>query len=57
MDKVHFFLLCSAIGGLAAVITWAFDRPLRSILESAPAPAVLTAEPEADPHIEPQPGG
>jgi POT family proton-dependent oligopeptide transporter len=56
MDKVHFFLLCSAIGGVAAIITWLFDRPLRSILETAPVSVVVAAEPQADPHIEPQPG-
>ncbi|HJW39691.1 MAG TPA: peptide MFS transporter [Rhizomicrobium sp.] len=33
MDKVHFFLLCAGLGLLASVVTWAFDRPLRSILE------------------------
>jgi len=26
MDKIHFFLLCAGIGGVAAVITWLFDR-------------------------------
>ena len=43
MDKVSFFLLCAALGLLAAVVTWAFDRPLRSILEGeqqmVPTPA------------------
>ncbi|HEY3637307.1 MAG TPA: peptide MFS transporter [Rhizomicrobium sp.] len=57
MDKTHFFLLCAAIGGVAAAITWAFDRPLRSILEGQPQVSpVLTAEPQAEPHIEPVPG-
>jgi POT family proton-dependent oligopeptide transporter len=56
MDKVHFFLLCSAIGGIAAVITWLFERPLRSILETRPVSPILAAEPQADPHIEPTPG-
>jgi dipeptide/tripeptide permease len=58
MDKTHFFLLCAGIGWAAAVITWLFDRPLRPILESQqPVIPVLTAEPQAEPHMEPQPGG
>ncbi|HTT85593.1 MAG TPA: peptide MFS transporter [Rhizomicrobium sp.] len=56
MDKTHFFLLCAAIGGVAGVITWLFDRPLRSVLEGQPVVAVLTAEPQAEPHLEPHPG-
>jgi POT family proton-dependent oligopeptide transporter len=58
MDKVHFFLLCAGIAGVAAAITWCFDRPLRSILEGQPnaAPIVVAAEPQAEPHLEPQPG-
>jgi POT family proton-dependent oligopeptide transporter len=57
MDKTHFFLLCAGIGGIAAVITWLFDRPLRTILEGQRTPEpVLTAEPQAEPHMEPQPG-
>ncbi len=57
MDKTHFFLLCACIGGVAGAITWAFDRPLRSVLEGKPAsPVVLAAEPQADPHAEPHPG-
>ena len=57
MDKTHFFLLCAAIGWTAAAITWLFDRPLRSILEGQPlAVPVLTAEPQAEPHLEPHPG-
>jgi POT family proton-dependent oligopeptide transporter len=57
MDKTHFFLLCAGIAGFAAVMTWLFDRPLRSILESRPSEPVLTAEPQAEPHMEPSPGG
>jgi len=58
MDKVHFFLLCAGIGATAGVVTWLFDRPLRPILEGKPAePIVLAAEPQADPHSEPLPGG
>jgi POT family proton-dependent oligopeptide transporter len=34
MDKTQFFLLCAGLGLLAALVTWAFDRPLRPILES-----------------------
>jgi POT family proton-dependent oligopeptide transporter len=33
MDKVSFFLLCAGLGLLAALVTWAFERPLRSIIE------------------------
>jgi len=55
LDKPHFFLLCAAVGGTAAVITWLFERPLRSILEARPIKAPLVAEPQADPQIEPQP--
>ncbi|HEY0299782.1 MAG TPA: peptide MFS transporter [Rhizomicrobium sp.] len=33
MDKVGFFLLCAGLGLLAALITWAFERPLRTIIE------------------------
>jgi len=58
MDKTHFFLLCAAIGGVAGAVTWMFDRPLRAVLESRPAPEmVLTAEPQAEPHLEPHAGG
>jgi len=56
MDKTHFFLLCAGIGGIAGVITWLFDRPLRSVLESrSAAEVVVTAEPQAEPHMEPRP--
>jgi POT family proton-dependent oligopeptide transporter len=33
MDKTQFFLLCSGLGLVAAVVTWLFERPLRPILE------------------------
>jgi POT family proton-dependent oligopeptide transporter len=57
MDKTHFFLLCAAIGGLAGAVTWLFDRPLRSVLESrADTNIVVTAEPQAEPHLEPHAG-
>jgi len=57
MDKTHFFLLCASIGGVAAVITWAFDRPLRSILEGGAARnTMVAAEPQAEPHLEPHAG-
>jgi POT family proton-dependent oligopeptide transporter len=55
MDKVQFFLLCASVGASASVITWLFERPLRSVLEARPVHAPLAAEPQADPHIEPQP--
>jgi POT family proton-dependent oligopeptide transporter len=58
MDKTHFFLLCAAIGGVAGAVTWLFDRPLRSVLESrSDTDVVVTAEPQAEPHLEPHPGG
>jgi POT family proton-dependent oligopeptide transporter len=49
MDKVQFFLLCAGLGAVAAVVTWAFDKPLRSILEGTAASrnAGLQSEPEA----------
>jgi POT family proton-dependent oligopeptide transporter len=34
MDKVNFFLLCAGLGLVAALLTWAFERPLRTIIES-----------------------
>ncbi|MGN6514964.1 MAG: peptide MFS transporter [Rhizomicrobium sp.] len=56
MDKVHFFLLCAAIGAGAGVMTWLFIFPLRPILEAKPAPRPKElAEPQADPHLEPPP--
>ncbi len=33
MNKTQFFLLCAGLGVVAALVTWAFDRPLRPILE------------------------
>jgi POT family proton-dependent oligopeptide transporter len=33
MNKTNFFLLCAGLGMVAALVTWAFDRPLRPILE------------------------
>jgi POT family proton-dependent oligopeptide transporter len=57
MDKTHFFLLCASIGGVAAAITWLFDRPLRSILEGRPqVEPLMVAEPQAEPHLEPHAG-
>jgi POT family proton-dependent oligopeptide transporter len=58
MDKTHFFLLCAGLAAVAAVVTWIFDRPLRNILEKNPAPVdePLLAQPEADPHAEPELG-
>src|SRR5215472_2867799 len=37
MDKAQFFLMCAGIGALAGLVTLAFDRPLRAILEAKPA--------------------
>ncbi len=48
MDKVSFFLLCAGLGLLASVVTWAFDRPLRSILEGGPSRPQMVPEPQAD---------
>ena len=48
MDKVSFFLLCAALGLLAAVVTWAFDRPLRSILEGTSTKPNMLPEPQAE---------
>ncbi|HEY5238232.1 MAG TPA: peptide MFS transporter [Rhizomicrobium sp.] len=46
MDKVQFFLLCAAIGAVAALMTWAFDRPLRTILEMKPHDPPMLPEPQ-----------
>jgi POT family proton-dependent oligopeptide transporter len=46
MDKVQFFLLCAGLGLLAALVTWAFDRPLRSILEGRPEKREMVLEPQ-----------
>lgn len=48
MDKVSFFLLCAGLGLLASVVTWAFDRPLRSILEGGPSGPRMTPDLHAD---------
>ena len=48
MDKVSFFLLCAGLGLLAALVTWAFDRPLRSILEVSASKPDRLPEPQAD---------
>ncbi|HTQ14005.1 MAG TPA: peptide MFS transporter [Rhizomicrobium sp.] len=45
MDKVHFFLLCAAIGAAAGVLTWLFNFPLKPILEKAPVPKPVVGEP------------
>ena len=44
MNKTQFFLLCAGLGGVAAVVTWLFERPLRPILEGKAAePALVPA--------------
>ena len=48
MDKVQFFLLCAGLGLVAALVTWAFDRPLRSILEGTAATPNMVPEPQPD---------
>jgi len=45
MDKVQFFLLCAGLGLVASLVTWAFDRPLRSILEGRPEKPEMVLEP------------
>ena len=47
MDKVSFFLLCAGLAFLAAVVTWLFNRPLKSTLEAKP-------EHPMPPAVEPQ---
>lgn len=37
MDKIHFFLLCAAVGAAAGVIFWLFNFPLRSTLSKGEA--------------------
>jgi hypothetical protein len=32
MSKLDFFLMIAAISGVAGVIVWSFDRPLKPIL-------------------------
>jgi proton-dependent oligopeptide transporter, POT family len=57
MDKTHFFLLCAGLGAIASFVTWLFVKPMRPILERKPVDVKpLVAEPQAEPHIKPQPG-
>jgi POT family proton-dependent oligopeptide transporter len=49
VDKTEFFLISAAIPGVAAVIIWLFDRPLKPILEErmkvpTPGPDLATEE-------------
>jgi POT family proton-dependent oligopeptide transporter len=57
MTKEHFFELCAIIAFIAGVVTWLFNFPLKPILEGRmmKKPDELLAEPQADPHLEPQP--
>jgi POT family proton-dependent oligopeptide transporter len=32
MDKIHFFLLCAAVGAAAGIVFWLFNFPLKAIL-------------------------
>lgn len=48
MNKASFFLLCAGLGLIAAAVTWAFDRPLRSILEGTGAKPEMIPEPQPD---------
>ena len=48
MNKSQFFLLCAALGAVASIVTWLFERPLRPILENK-QPAVPDLVPAARP--------
>ncbi len=49
MDKTQFFLLCAALGAVAAVVTWLFERPLRPILEGkSPEPQLAPSRAPAE---------
>ena len=54
MDKVSFFLLCAGLGLVAALMTWAFERPLRTIIESKMARPRPALEPQAEADGEPR---
>jgi POT family proton-dependent oligopeptide transporter len=55
MDKVSFFLLCAGLGLVAALMTWAFERPLRTIIESKMAKPLPALEPQPEADGEPRP--
>jgi len=57
MDKVSFFLLCAGLAFVASLLTWAFERPLRTIIESkmAKQPLLPALEPQAEADGEPRP--
>ena len=55
MDKVEFFLLCGGLGFVAALMTWAFERPLRAIIESKMARPLPALEPQPEADGEPRP--
>jgi len=46
MNKVQFFLLCAGLGLVAALLTWAFERPLRSIIEGKMSKPNAIVEPQ-----------
>ncbi len=50
MSKESFFLMCAAIGAGAGALTWAFNYPLKPILDAKPAAEPILTEPE---HLEP----
>jgi POT family proton-dependent oligopeptide transporter len=54
MDKVSFFLLCAGIAAAAALVTWAFDRPLRTTLEAKPSKPLPAIEPQPEADGEPR---
>jgi POT family proton-dependent oligopeptide transporter len=54
MDKVEFFLLCGGLGFVAALMTWAFERPLRTIIESKMAKTLPALEPQPEADGEPR---
>jgi len=49
MDKIHFFLMCAAIGAAAGIIFWLFNFPLKGILHkdaSKDGPTIHATPPE-----------
>ncbi|HWA04025.1 MAG TPA: peptide MFS transporter [Rhizomicrobium sp.] len=55
MDKVSFFLLCAGLAFGAAVVTWLFNAPLKSTLESKPEKPLPALEPQPEADGEPRP--
>jgi proton-dependent oligopeptide transporter, POT family len=55
MTKEHFFELCAVLAAGAGAVTWAFNYPLKPILEGKNIRIPELAEPQADPHLEVRP--